>query len=251
MPRFPEREVGAAVVVQFGDDFGRESFLALDQQVADLVARKKVRVALDLSNLEMITSDGIGLLVPMHDKCSAVGGKLVVFGLAPRALRVVKLASLDTFFNLRPDEKGAVEALGGPAAPAAAAAQPARKKPRSGRIPSSPRLDAEEARVRTLIRKLIRSRMHALILERSAAKGKISLKRMASELGASAGSLKRPFDALVSAGVLKPAGGEEFSYSPSDELKGEMSFFLERWTNPDMRSRLAAWLLAEEKTGGA
>jgi hypothetical protein len=171
----------------------------------------------------------------------------VVFGLAPRALRVVHLASLDNFFNLRPDERSAAEALG---APPASAAQPARKRPRSGRIPSSPRLDAEEARIRTLIRKLIRSRMHALILERSAAKGSISLKRMTSELGASAGSLTRPFDALVSAGVLKPAGGEEYSYSPPAEMKGEMEFFLERWTNPDMRSRLAAWLLAEEKTGG-
>jgi len=244
MGQFGQREVGGAVVIDFGEDFGRDEFLSLEKQVAALVHGGRKYIALNLSKVPMMTSDGIGLLVPMHDRCEQAGGKLAVYGLNERALRVVKLASLDGFFNLFGTQQQAIAGLGIPKK-----GRPA-KRVRSGRMVAPPKKDKEEARMRDLIHRVVRSRLHALVLERAAAKGAASIKKMASDLGCSPASVKGPFESLVAAGVLKPLKGEEYSFAPSDGVKADVAFFLKRWSDPDSRSRIAAWLLAEEKTGG-
>ena len=308
MGRFATREAGGAMIVDFGDDFSRENFIELEREVAELVREGNSSIALDLSALPMISSDGIGLLVPMHDRCEQAGGKLAVFGLNERAVRVVRLASLDGFFNLHADEASALADLAPPPAEEEEppeeeppqgtpeqkreerpeetleqkpeetpeekreeapeekpkekpeekpqpevekpAPKPRPKRIRSGRMVAAPRSDEHEQRMRDVIHRVVRSRMHALVLERASAKGTASVKKMASDLGVSTASVKAPFEALVAAGVLQPAGGGDYSYSPSGEVKGDVEFFLERWGEPERRSRMAAWLLAEEKTGG-
>ncbi len=242
MGDFAKKEVSGAVVLEFGDDFSRPRFVALEKAVADTVHDGKSHIAVNMSGIQTISSDGMALLVPMHDRCGTAGGKLVLFGLSDRAIQVMSLASLDSFFTIRPDEKAALAELG---------AGPKKKVPlksRSKRVVAKPKVAADESRVRDVIARLVQSRMHALILERAAAKGVASIKDMASTLGVSPGTLKRPFVALTKAGVLKLEKGDSFRFAPGEAERVDIELFLKGWGDPVMRSRIAAWLLAQEKT---
>jgi len=66
---------------------------------------------LELSDLQMLDSSGIGALALCVDAASASGVKLLVSGLGGRALQAVQLAKADRFLKLYPDVDSAVASV--------------------------------------------------------------------------------------------------------------------------------------------
>ena len=71
------------------------------------------RLAIDLSEVHLLTSAGIGLLVTIHKACAESKGRMVIFGLSDDILGVMKITRIDKVFRIVPDEKTALGLLGG------------------------------------------------------------------------------------------------------------------------------------------
>lgn len=93
-------------------DEGGESRLAIDGAldaltVRDLrpiidavVADKPQRVTVDIGNLELIDSSGVGAIVSLFKRVKATGGNVVVVGAREQPLAVLKLLKLDAVFGV-------------------------------------------------------------------------------------------------------------------------------------------------------
>jgi len=69
------------------------------------------RLILDLTEVYMISSAGIGSLVQLHRACAADNGKLVLFGLNKELLELLRIARLDRMFTIAKSREAAVEAV--------------------------------------------------------------------------------------------------------------------------------------------
>ncbi|MBX3231189.1 MAG: STAS domain-containing protein [Labilithrix sp.] len=65
-----------------------------------LVAEKRPRVVLDLQNVTMIDSSGVGAMVSLFKRIKAEGGVVTVANAHSQPLSVLKLLKLDKVFGL-------------------------------------------------------------------------------------------------------------------------------------------------------
>lgn len=72
----------------------------LDQVVADQCGR----VVVDLSDLRLVDSSGIGALVSLYKRVRAHGGSVAFTGVSAQPLVIFKLLRLDVVFGLAPDQ---------------------------------------------------------------------------------------------------------------------------------------------------
>jgi anti-sigma B factor antagonist len=68
------------------------------------------RIALDLSPVGLLSSSGLGLLLTLSKLCKANSGKLVLFGVKPEIMAVMKVTKVDRLFTLAADQAAAVRA---------------------------------------------------------------------------------------------------------------------------------------------
>ncbi len=78
---------------------------ALKGVFVDLANEQKLRVILDLSAIDFIDSSGLGALINVH-KTVESRGRLVLSGITPKTLALLKLTRLDRVFRIAatPDE---------------------------------------------------------------------------------------------------------------------------------------------------
>jgi anti-sigma B factor antagonist len=65
-----------------------------------VVAEGPRRVTIDLENLSLIDSSGVGAIVSLFKRVKANGGNVVVVGAREQPLAVLKLLKLDAVFGL-------------------------------------------------------------------------------------------------------------------------------------------------------
>jgi anti-anti-sigma factor len=75
-------------------------------------AGKKWRIVLDMKDVTMLASMGLGMLVSMHKLCAAEGGKLVVCGLKDDILQLMKITHLERILKIAPDRETAIKMVG-------------------------------------------------------------------------------------------------------------------------------------------
>jgi anti-sigma B factor antagonist len=75
-------------------------------------AAKKWRIVLDLKDVTLLASMGLGMLVSMHKLCATQGGRLVVCGLRDDILQLMKLTHLDRILKIAPDREAAIKLVG-------------------------------------------------------------------------------------------------------------------------------------------
>src|SRR5262245_55162823 len=63
------------------------------------------RVVLDLSAVRYISSNGIGILVSLHKRLVAASGRMVVCGIDPDVLALLKLTNVDRLIAAYPTEE--------------------------------------------------------------------------------------------------------------------------------------------------
>ncbi len=74
-------------------------------------AKANHRVLVDLADVTMITSVGLGALITLHKACKEAKGKLVLLNLKPDILNILKLSRLDKLFTIVESEPKALKAF--------------------------------------------------------------------------------------------------------------------------------------------
>lgn len=109
----------AVLDVMTVEAISKELYALVDQQ-------KHSRIVLDLSAVRFLASQMLGTLVALHKKVRALGGRMVVCGLAENLFRVFEISRLDMALDFAPDvptslsqiSQEAPAAAASPAAPA-------------------------------------------------------------------------------------------------------------------------------------
>lgn len=68
-----------------------------------------IRLVLDLSQVELLASAGLGLLITLNKRARESGGQMVVTGLSTGILEAMKLTRLDRLLRVEPTVEGAVK----------------------------------------------------------------------------------------------------------------------------------------------
>jgi anti-anti-sigma factor len=91
---------GKRVTLQVGLDLTAAAVPELRQMLKDLVTSGARDLIFDLSQVSMIDSSGIGLLVATHNSLSRLEGSLTVVNLSHDQLELLKAFRLDRHFSV-------------------------------------------------------------------------------------------------------------------------------------------------------
>ena len=83
-----------------------------------VVAEQRLQITVDLSELRMVDSSGIGALVSLYKRVRAAGGQVLFVGVTAQPRVIFKLLRLDVVFELEPEPEAAAAPLAAEAAPA-------------------------------------------------------------------------------------------------------------------------------------
>ena len=72
----------------------------LRPMIETLVAEKRAAITVDLSELRIIDSSGVGAIVSLYKRMRAVGSKVEVVGLKDQPLAIFRLLRLDRIFTV-------------------------------------------------------------------------------------------------------------------------------------------------------
>jgi anti-sigma B factor antagonist len=73
---------------------------------------KRWRILLDLKDVTVLASMGLGALVSLHKTCSAEGGRLVICGLRDDILQLMKITHLDRVLKVATDRETGIKMVG-------------------------------------------------------------------------------------------------------------------------------------------
>ena len=69
------------------------------------------QIAIDLSTIQMISSQTLGVFLKMRQKMEPLGGRLVICGIDPKLYRVFKITNLTSVFQFYDDRDSAVQSF--------------------------------------------------------------------------------------------------------------------------------------------
>jgi len=81
-------------------------------ELGEAAKARACKLAIDLTEVMMISSAGIGSLVQLHRACAEHKGKMILFGISDEMLDMLKIARLDRLFTIVGSRSDAVGALG-------------------------------------------------------------------------------------------------------------------------------------------
>src|SRR6202158_3463260 len=88
-----------------------EETVALREKVKSLLAEGKKKIVLDLKNVSMIDSSGLGALVAAHSSAKSGGAALRLCNLGSRTDELLQMTRLLTVFEVSNSEAEAVSAM--------------------------------------------------------------------------------------------------------------------------------------------
>ena len=110
--KMTNREVdGVSVVALDGRIVLGEESNALREKVKGLLAEGKKKLVLDLKNVSMIDSSGLGALVSAHSTATTAGASLRLSGLSERSNQLLQITRLLTVFDVSKTEADAVQSF--------------------------------------------------------------------------------------------------------------------------------------------
>lgn len=108
---FAQERVGEHVVVRLTGRLDGDAAQPADQNFARVLAGGTPRLAIDLSELDYISSAGLRVLLVAAKKAQQAKGKLVLFGLMPNVREIFSISGFDKIFPIHPDASAALAAL--------------------------------------------------------------------------------------------------------------------------------------------
>ncbi len=97
---FRRTDQGDDTVLTISGSLDALSTPELRPTIEALVAEKRPAVTVDLSDLRLIDSSGVGAIVSLYKRMKAVGGKVEVVGLKDQPLAIFRLLRLDRVFSI-------------------------------------------------------------------------------------------------------------------------------------------------------
>ncbi len=248
MSEHTTRVVGGVTVVDVGNSYERSTFIELRDVCTKAVEDGSPHIILNMTELPGITSEGIGLLVVIHDKCEAAGGWMALCCVPQIVQRVLKLAGVVTFFKVFPDER---EAFAEKKIAAAEAEEQAEKDAAAARVEADDAALSDDdlaTAARDVVQTLIRSRRHHEVIEFLSKKviKVASLDEIVGRLGIPRLTTEYIMQSLVKNEVVIE-DGETYLWQPSEEAERKLRLFRRATAKPRLRTRVMAWLYAEAK----
>jgi anti-sigma B factor antagonist len=116
--RYRTRQVGDVTVLDIGRQFDPDARLSfggaghsLKDLIRDFAAAGQTKIVLNLSDAPYIDSAGIGEFVSSATILRRQGGDLKVVNLSTAVQKVLQMAKVDTWLDVKPDEASALEAF--------------------------------------------------------------------------------------------------------------------------------------------
>lgn len=245
------RAVDGVTVVDVANSYDSATFRELRDVCRRAVDGGSPRILMNMAELPQITSEGIGLLVVIHDMCETAGGGMALCSLSKMVEHVMKLAGVVNFFRAFPDERSGLAAFAEKRAEAAEAERRAEQAvaAEKARADDAAITDDELAEAaREIVRTLVRSRRHQEVIEFFSKRTvKVaSLDEIAGQLGIPRLTTEYIMQSLVQNAVVIE-DGESFLWQPSEEAKRKLGLFRRATAHPRLRTRVMAWLYAEAK----
>ncbi|MCD6117361.1 STAS domain-containing protein [bacterium] len=89
----------------------QEKVFIFREQILNIMKNNIDKFILDLSEVEVINSSGLGVLLLMHDRLDKKNGKMVICGLNPLLKELFKRMRLNDIFQIENSVKDAEELL--------------------------------------------------------------------------------------------------------------------------------------------
>lgn len=97
---FNRTDDGESTVLRIFGSLDALSTPELRPTIEAIVAEKRSEVTVDLSDLRLIDSSGVGAIVSLYKRMRAVGSRVEVVGLRDQPLAIFKLLRLDRIFTV-------------------------------------------------------------------------------------------------------------------------------------------------------
>jgi len=95
--------IGPVTVLAVTGDIDADTFPQLIREADTRLAAGQVRLVLDLSDVDYISSGGLVALQTIAGRAAARGGKAVLCGLNPRVMKVLEIAGFTQLLSIVPD----------------------------------------------------------------------------------------------------------------------------------------------------
>ena len=97
---FTRENDGDVTVLRISGSLDALSTPELRPTIDALVAEKRPKITVDLSELRLIDSSGVGAIVSLYKRMRALGAKVEVIGLKDQPLAIFRLLRLDRIFTV-------------------------------------------------------------------------------------------------------------------------------------------------------
>ncbi len=83
----------------------------LEKDLGEAARNHQWKLGLDMTNVQLVASVGLGTLVSLNRSAKSNKGKLVLFNLHPNIRQVLRITRLDTGLSIAENEEAAVKSL--------------------------------------------------------------------------------------------------------------------------------------------
>ena len=113
--RFEVEAAGTTRVVSIGGWLSEDSNRDAKEKFLAALRGEPRHLVVDLARLDYISSSGIAVLVAILGRCRQASIQLLLCGLNPDILEIFQITRLNQVFQIHPDRRAALAALGDPA----------------------------------------------------------------------------------------------------------------------------------------
>ena len=108
---FAQEQSGDALIVKLSGRLDSSSAQSAEERFTQVLAGGAVHLAIDMSQLDYISSAGLRVLLVVAKKVQRAKGKVVLFGLARNVREVFSISGFDRIFTIEPNMAAAVAAI--------------------------------------------------------------------------------------------------------------------------------------------
>ena len=108
---FAQEQAGEVLIVRLAGRLDSSAAPNAEQTFAGVLGGGTPHLAIDLSDLEYISSAGLRVLLIVAKKVQQAQGKVALCGLTPNVREIFAISGFDAIFSIQPDAAAAVAAV--------------------------------------------------------------------------------------------------------------------------------------------
>lgn len=108
---FANEHVGDVLVVKMSGRLDSSTAQAAEEHLAGVIGKHSPHLALDMAQVDYISSAGLRVLLVVAKKLQQAKGKMVLFGLVPNVREVFSISGFDKIFTIETDQTTALASV--------------------------------------------------------------------------------------------------------------------------------------------